>query len=180
MCRSCAVVEDSIDESNTQGKPTEKQLKLLRAKVEKAAVLATRAAASSLPAPVLVLFIDAFVSPSVVGQLDRVYDFVSYGCRGSSPAGCNPFTSKRLLIVMNLKNWLEFRVSSSFYPHFSCSQSDDFSAGSYGSPAPIDPNFQCPRNFFAEPPARNARDLAAIATESTSPRLDLRTYSGSP
>jgi len=85
-----------------------------------------------------------------------------------------------LLIVMNLKNWLEFRVSSSFYPHFSCSQSDDFSAGSYGSPAPIDPNFQCPRNFFAEPPARNARDLAAIATESTSPRLDLRTYSGSP
>ena len=77
MCRSCAVVEDSIDESNTQGKPTEKQLKLLRAKVEKAAVLATRAAASSLPAPVLVLFIDAFVSPSVVGQLDRVYDFGS-------------------------------------------------------------------------------------------------------
>ena len=40
-------------------------------------VLATQAAASSLPGPVLVLFIDASVSPSIVGQLDRVYDLGS-------------------------------------------------------------------------------------------------------
>jgi hypothetical protein len=77
---------------------------------------------------------------------------------GSSPAGCKMIIGKHLLISFDLKTGWHFWVSSSFHPHFSCSQSVNFLAGSYGwatrSTRICEP-------FFSKTVtrSRNARDL---------------------
>jgi hypothetical protein len=80
---------------------------------------------------------------------------------GSSSAGYKASLVADQQAIFDVKKWLVLEVASSFYPHFSCAESADFSAGSYGSPAPIDPIFNVPEEVFSENGHRNTRDLAS-------------------